>query len=257
MLRASRRDARPHAGDYPEPVLLGQTRAARTRERVPQSGPECRAGGVAEPGRHDAYDGVRRRIESDRLTDGGAGPTEARLPERVTEHSNGSRPRVILGLQEGATKQRVGSQEWEEARGDRPHLYASYLADSEQAGIRSGVGGRFLQHVSSGAPRLIGGDSRGRASAVLREHLLQIQQSIRAREWQGPDQYALDHAEHRRVGADPEGEREYRNGGESRALGERAQRVAEVVHRGSGVRGRGSGICRGMRRWALETCRTL
>src|SRR2546425_13068657 len=88
MLRAGRRDARPHAGDHPEPVLLTQTRAARTRERRPQSRPECCAGGVAEPGRHDAYDGVRRRIQSDRLTDGGAAPTEARLPERVTEDSN-------------------------------------------------------------------------------------------------------------------------------------------------------------------------
>src|SRR5438046_704392 len=73
---------------------------------------------------------------------------------------------------------------------------------------------------------------------------------------QGVEEHTVNEAEDRRVGSDPEREREHREPGESRALGELAERVAEVVHRSSGVGGRGSGTCRARRR-ALESGRAL
>src|SRR6266513_2546815 len=114
-----------------------------------------------------------------------------------------------------------------------------------------------LKHVRIGCPiedtRRVDVDLPGVRGA---EMLHDGGEALRGRERQRAIEQRAQNGEDGGVGADADGEREDRHRGEAGALGELAQREAEVVHRESGIRDRVSGAYRGERP-AVESCRTL
>ena len=105
-----------------------------------------------------------------------------------------------------------------------------------QARLGCQVGGRRVER-SRGSPDAIGVERRGASrralASVLLSRELDVHQAVRPRKGKGPQQYRLHHAVDARGGADAERERQHRDGRESRAPGERAERVAEVIHIGA------------------------
>jgi hypothetical protein len=57
----------------------------------------------------------------------------------------------------------------------------------------------------------------------------QLHQRLRLAIRQRPQQYGVDHAEDRRVGADSEGERDERRTGEARRSAKRSQPIAQIL----------------------------
>jgi hypothetical protein len=100
--------------------------------------------------------------------------------------------------------------------------------------IRSGTGSPredrgFLECRNLAAESDIGPDrGAGVVDAELRRALVEHHEPV-VRERQRPQEVAVEHAEHRRVRADREREDDDREGGRGRALGERAQRLANVL----------------------------
>jgi len=59
---------------------------------------------------------------------------------------------------------------------------------------------------------------------------VEFDQAVRLGKRQGTQQHRVHHAEHGRVGADAQRQREHRDGGESGAIEQHAERKAQIVH---------------------------
>ena len=199
-------------------------------------GPDRRLAGVAEPWRHDADHGVGHAADDDRFARQRAIAFPA-LPEAGPDQRDGRGAALQFAGKEPATPRRPRAHDVEEPLRDHRHPHRLRLTGAED-GLRER---RRLGHRRE-ATRLrlpvqkVGLRHVGAAPALV-ANLEQLHDAVGLGVWQGPQQHAVDDAEHCRGGADAQADREDRGHRERRHPGQGpagdAQIATEVAQPGA------------------------
>ena len=184
----------------------------------------------AEARRHDTDDGVRHAVQSQGASDRRWAAFEEAQPQLVTHHYH----RVCLAIQSD-----VG---WlDRPAGDRRHAEevegaAGHQDTAEALGRKlPGHQHRFVRRRHDVRERRQRGEARkliecvGVPAAAVGCASLRRPDLVRLRIRIGRDEHAVDDAEDRRRGADPERQRQQRHQHGHRAPSERAERVAQIL----------------------------
>ncbi len=182
----------------------------------------------------DADHGVRLAVEGQPPADDPGVGAEAALPEAVGEHHDVPGTRPVLLRAEAPPEGRRPAQDPEEPGRDLRALDPLGLdAGRGQAQVGAGEGGHAGERTALRPPvREVGrrgGEAReaGRGVAVDQQR-----QAVGVRIGQRPQQDAVDDAEDRRVGADPQGQGDEGGGGQRRGAGEAPEGDPQVFEQG-------------------------
>ena len=195
------------------------------RVRLPHVGGEA---GLGHRVRQHADDPRRLAVDQHRRPEDGVRPAEAGAPESMAQERE---PLTFLGVAIGEEAPAIGDHAEQAEQVRRDACPADLL---ELAGVRErhrhGVEHRHVREAAAlPAPRLDGAEGGSAFTQVLIGNFdPHHRQAIGRWERQRPQQDRVQHAEHRRAGADGEGQRHDRAGGEARAAAEAAQGVAKL-----------------------------
>ncbi len=185
-------------------------------------------------GGQDADDLVRPAIEGERLADRVALAAEVRLPEAVGEDDDGRSAGLVFVGHERPPHGRLDAEHREEV--PRHHERLDLLGVA-QAGDRVGVADRHrevAEHLLALAQDLVARPGEaGLVDALLGGRGVDLDEPLGLLVRQRLQEDRLDEAEDGGVGADAEGERGDRDGGEPGRLLQRADGVAKRLHEAS------------------------
>ena len=227
-LRLIERDAGLQAAD--RPVVVPRSRR-RWRDHPPRR-PHVGAGWEAELGRQDADDRVDALGVFQRAPEGRAVPAEPRRPERVADDGGERAALLLLGVGGETAGCRACPEQREELRRDACHHGVVRAAADADRGLATRVRGHAVEARRAVVPVLeIGGGHRA-ADARRAPERGQRDQTVLVRIGQRAEQHRVDHAEDRRVRADPERQDERRNQREGGLIQQEPRGVAQVCEHG-------------------------
>jgi hypothetical protein len=215
------------ADDVEEMLGPRRQQLRRERGRPPQIDVSV---GERESARHHADDPVRRAAKLHGRVDHIRVAGETRQPRGVAENEHPVIGRHAIGVGQAPTERRRDAERRKEVRRHHHRACMKRLpAAGDAAGLRH-EGGDVLE--AAGLPPPVVEVRRGDEVARLPVQpivLPDLHQLRRVAERQRPQQHAVDGAEHGRVGADAERQRDDDDGGVAGALPHQAQRVADVL----------------------------
>ena len=195
------------------------------RVRLPHVGGEA---GLGHRVRQHADDPRRLAVDQHRRPEDGVRPAEAGAPESMAQERE---PLAFLGVAIGEETAAIGdhAEQAEQVRRDAGPADLLELAGVRER-HRHGVEDRHVREAAAlPAPRLDGAEGGSAFAEVLIGNFdPHHRQAIGRWERQRPQQHGVQHSEHRGAGADGEGQRQDRAGGEARAAAEAAQGVAKL-----------------------------
>ena len=177
----------------------------------------------------NAENGVRLAIEQDGAADDTLVAAQPRLPHFMREHGHRRAVRHIFGLSEGAARLRVHAEDLEEARGNRKRLHLLRPVAGSQ--IHSGGCQPVQRHRLENVVVLPGhvlGNGDGIPPAAVGKLAGDFHHAVRFRVRQGLQQHRIHYREDGGVDADPQRQRQNRDGGKPRISGQHAERIANV-----------------------------
>src|SRR5262245_22004947 len=185
--------------------------------------------GEKRRGLQNADDRDRHPIECHSTADDRRVAAEVTHPVFVRKHSDSLCSATIIRRQRHSAEDRRESHHLEEVSGDQTDV------DSDGSTLR------LLHHGPRRVLRDTGERRNARAKIANLRHrereirlprstrrVPEIDQSVTVAIWERLQEDATNDAENRRVGTDAERQREYDDGGESRAVSERAKRESHV-----------------------------
>ena len=216
-------------------ALFGHGRIARRldarvlRHRDPELGGRRRHGKI-EARRGDADDGEAASIDGQRVADRIRHTAKVIPPELVADDDD-VRSGSLLFLAKAAAQVRFHTEGREQIRGDdraRHVPRGSSPGDGEAGGV---VSGHRHQRLRVPAPVERSPATRPSAARGVPRQIgfVDRHQLLGRGKRQRPKDHRAHHAEHRRVGADAEAERQDRGNGEGRRLPQRAACVEQVL----------------------------
>ena len=221
-------EAREDLGHPVQAVLLhGRAHVVRAGDHV---GVEIGLLGIGRRRLQHADDGDADTVHLDLAADHVGVGAEEGAPEAIGQHRDAGRVLAVVRLVERAPEHRMQPEDVEVVAGDHsgPHPPRLVAADHVE-GHRRELG----DAVEALALIAIVGDLGHREQRVvdLRQgrRLPQVDQTIAVGVRQRPQQHAVEHAEDRGVGPDPEAEREDERQGVAGRAGEAAKRELHVV----------------------------
>jgi len=205
----------------------------RKGHRHPHRGRLAGAGGrkwEIEAARHDADDRVGLLVEADDLAHGPRAGTEPALPQLVAEEGHAGPARLVFRRGERPTGQGRDAERGKERVRHPLGLDADGFAVAREVHRhrlvpRDGREGRGAVAIVE----VFGGGRPERELADLREHLAEGHETPGIRVRQLAQEDGVQNAEHRRVHADPQGQREHGDGGEYGVAAEGSEREAQVL----------------------------
>jgi hypothetical protein len=224
-LRLFERHTRLQPRDHAEPVVVARPFAWRECQRTPQLRPAPVERAV---GRHDADHGVRIPVEQDRAADDGRIAPELLLPERMADHDDAIASGRVFAGGERPSRCRLGAIDVEVRGRDAGPPDLHWSTGSGECRRRIAGGGRRAEHRVLVLP-VAEVHGRGAVAQAARRPLEDADDAGGIAVGQRPEQHAVDEAEDRARGADPEREHQQRDDRERGAVPERAQRVTYVL----------------------------
>ena len=207
-------DSVAHAADHVE-VLTAAVGALRLREgdRDPRFGLTRKGAGF----RHDADDLVRPIVEPHRLSDDLRVAAETPAPQAVTQDDDGpSIGRVFLGQEPSARGQSQAEHRLKALRHARDDDAFRFAIACEVLAVQPHR--RNVRKDVARVPQIVVARRGDRGPRhVGRVPVPHDDESIGMRKWQRGEQHAANDREDRGVGANPERQRQDRDGGESRS----------------------------------------
>ena len=188
---------------------------------------------ILEALRHDADDLVILAVEQQRAMENVSGRAEHRLPERVADDGDFFVPQLVVAATYLPAKLRSG------LKGAKEIAIDARRADAFRRALRSQTEDGLSEdgHVLKGMTVTlevveigVGGAEDFDWQVELPIGRVEIDEPARISVRQGADEHRIHQAEDRRACADAEGKREYRGYGESWALAQGAQAIAQVLH---------------------------
>ena len=205
--------------------------AGRVGHRRAIGEPELGALREGEPGRHHAHDLQAPAVDHDGPTDDrGVGAVTA-APERVRQHDRGlGAPRGRIRILERTAQGGMRADQAEQARGDRSrhHAGGALLRLEGHVALDEALGGRQARarahglELDRGQRRVVELDGARRVRRVDRDHASGVGPERRVHE-----EDALDQAEHDRIGAESERQRQRHDGRQRRPPPDRPRRRDE------------------------------
>ena len=193
--------------------------------------------GIAQMGRQNADHGVVDAVQPKRRADRGFEAAEPGLPELVAHHRHRRRTGLVLFGGKGAPAYGLDAEDTEESFGDA--LSGELLGIGARARVGEAREGRtreFGERLLFVANQFVlRSRHRGRHQAVPGIVDPHAHQGVRVLEGVRPQDQLVEDGEEGRVGADGEGERQDRGGGEQGRLQELAASVGQQVHQGSWI----------------------
>ena len=194
------------------------------------------SGSGLKPTREDADDRVWHTVQQKRTPHRFVWATETSLRHPITDHRDSGAVRQILTLREGAPRDWRHAEDLEVVRRDPKRLHG--LGRIARADVHRKcaeiVQGHGVEHIVL-PPRHVLGD-RIRIADTGVKLAPELHDPVGLRIGQRLEEHGVDHREDRGVGADAEGQRRQRNGGERGVPTHRTQRVAKIgedrFHRG-------------------------
>ena len=181
-----------------------------------------------ELGGNDSRHGEAAPVERERAPDYGGARTEAPAPQAATDEDHGCRTEPVVCGVEVTARHGVDSEDAEEV--GRDHLAAEVLGlpSSGHVGVLPAERGQALEAAAVLLPvdEVRIGDRHARE---VRRRLAEPHQAVGIAVGQRLEENAVDDAEDGGVGADPERQRDHRDGREARVPGQHAQAVPNVL----------------------------
>jgi hypothetical protein len=168
-----------------------------------------------------ADDRVRLAVEEDVLAHDRRVRSELRLPQRVAQKHDMVLADLVLVRPECAAERRPRAVDIEVVRGDALAAQLNRLLAPRQRRAPTGLRGHVLKHLVLLDPVEVV-QRRDAVAPAVRPLLEHADDAVGVGVRQRVQQHAVDEAEHRRVRADREGDRDDRDGG---IAGTRAQRA--------------------------------
>jgi hypothetical protein len=156
-----------------------------------------------------------------------AAAAKALLPERLADNRNLLLSRRVLVGTEAAAERGWDAEHVEEAGADGRPLQPDRLTAPGQRQVALAIGGGRLDRAAL-VPRVVEVRRRHRRRLPF-PGLRDRDQALRPPERKRPQKHRVDHAEHRRRAADPDGERDESDEGEVPAAGQPPERVEDVL----------------------------
>jgi hypothetical protein len=181
-----------------------------------------------EAGREDPNDRLGCSVDGDPSADDRRLAAIPAVPELVRQYHGGGSVRQILLGGEAAAEDRANADDVQQVASDQPRPESLRLGVAAEIHGRVVEGGEPVECLSlpgiiddlrAGEPRLWPS-----CPAVPHNH-----DSIGVGVRQRAKEYPVDDAEHRRVRADPEGQREHDSGSETRLVTDAAKRVTDIL----------------------------
>ena len=218
------RHARLQSGDHAKEMTAAAGVGRIDRDRRPELHLPRRE---IETWRHHSDDRRRSAVQRDRLAEDVRVGGEPALPHAVAQHDHVVLARRVFFGPEASSQRRADLQQLEHIPGHRRVREPLGPAGVGERRAAARVGRDPLEHGVLLAP-VQERRGRDREAAVLRHDLVDAHQRFRIGIRQRPEEHAVDDAEHRAGGADPERQRQDRDRGEPRALGQLADRIPRV-----------------------------
>src|ERR1700722_17461243 len=178
---------------------------------------------------HDSDDGIKITAEVNSTPDDRLVGGELRLPQRVTDE-NHSRSRFLFIRSESAAKFRTDSERRDQIPGHYLRIHAQRPLLSRQNVGTVVIGNQMFERVVLRAPIKEIGIAYVIGLRIVRVKRLRLDEPLRLIVGQRPQHDCIDHAEDRRIGADPQRKRDHGNSREAGILAQLPQSVAKILY---------------------------
>ena len=221
-------DARLQARDAVQPWVIAAILPAGVFRRLADRRPQLDAARELEVGRHDADHREAAVVERHLLIEDAGVAAEAPLPERVAEHGDRLRARLVFVIGEEAAPQGIDAQRLEQLSRHHAAGQPLGLARARQVVALAAVDADVLEDLVLRPPVLVVRVSDGHL-INLRARLPQVDEPLGFGVGQRLEQHRIDDAEDGRRRADAERQRQHRDEGEAGVPEQHARAVAQVL----------------------------
>src|SRR5215469_253404 len=155
------------------------------------------------------------------------------LPEPIAEHENFVTAGLVFLWREDAPEHWRHSQRPKETRTDSGRSHLLWLRDAGQSEQASAIDRHLLENMIVALPIDVVGRRYGELidawKALRRRSVPDSDETVRIFEWQRTEQHRIDDAKDRRIGADPESQRDNCDRAEPRVLEELPRCQAKIL----------------------------